>query len=293
METYYLQIAGLSFCNQVEQKPRITSRFRPFLVDTDRSEYSVVFKKVDSLAQPEEPKVYENEESFVCCHEKDGMIRYFSEELDKSQGMRSIYARTIQNYKNNVVTIEYLEKGVGCLSDITSCFSHVDLESILIREQRMFLHASCVNTPLGGLLFSGPSGIGKSTQSDLWCKNRDAKLINGDRPILQRTEDGWKAWGAPYTGSSTCYVNESCPITAIIMLKQSDNCSLRRLTIGEAFRAVWSGLTVHTWDNFFMETASNLTLDLIDKVPVYEFCCTCDDSAVDFLEQAIRKDLNL
>ena len=56
---------------------------------------------------------------------------------------------------------------------------------------------------------------------------------------------------------------------------------------------VWAGLTVHSWDASFVEAASDLTMDLITNIPVYEYSCTQDAFAVDFLEQALRKDLDL
>lgn len=293
MTKYCLQISGLTLCFHRKSLPKTTPRFLPFLMHTDTCKYSIWVKRVDSLVYREDLIVHEDGAWCVCSNEEEGAVLYFREMLDRPRDTLSVYAKTVQDYKNNTVTIEYLEKGNRCFSDMTNSFFHIDFESILIHEQRMHLHAACVSTSLGGILFSGPSGIGKSTQADLWCNYRKAKLINGDRPILQQTEIGWQAWGSPYAGSSKCYVNDTCSVTAIIMLKQSECCSLRRLNTREAFRSVWSGLTVHTWDNFFVETASDLALDLINKVPVYEFCCTPDVNAVDFLEQELRKDLNL
>ena len=74
------------------------------------------------------------------------------------------------------------------------------------------------------------------------------------------------------------------------MLKQAQHCTLRRLAQPEAFRAIWSGLTIHSWDEKFVETASVMTLDLIGTVPVFEFGCTPDVQAVDYLEQELRKE---
>jgi hypothetical protein len=169
-------------------------------------------------------------------------------------------------------------------------FFHVGIESLMLYRERLCFHAACVRTALGGILFSGPSGIGKSTQADLWCKYRGAEQINGDRPILSKGEEGWLAWGSPYAGSSRCYVNASCPVRAIVMLRQAGSCSLRRLSAREAFRAVWSGLTVPAWDAKAMETACDLALELSAAVPVYEFGCTPDAAAVEFLEQGLGKD---
>ncbi len=186
--------------------------------------------------------------------------------------------------------MQYLEKGSHCVSELHNSFAHLCFEGILIHEHRLCLHAACVRTQWGGILFSGPSGIGKSTQADLWCKHRGAEQINGDRPILSKGNEEWLAWGSPYAGSSNCHVNESCPVRAIVMLRQAGSCSLRRLSAKEAFRAVWSGLTVPAWDATAVEAACDLALELSTTVPVYEFDCTPDVAAVEFLEQGLEKE---
>ena len=74
------------------------------------------------------------------------------------------------------------------------------------------------------------------------------------------------------------------------MLEQAKDCSLQKLSLPEAFRAVWSGLTVYSWDQWFVEKASNLALELIGTVPVFRFRCTPDEYAVEFLERELRKE---
>ena len=105
----------------------------------------------------------------------------------------------------------------------------------------MILHASFVSTRYGGLLFSGVSGIGKSTQADLWQRYEGAELLNGDRTVLRRMDGVWTAFGSPYAGSSNCFVNESRPVRAIVLLSQGSACSLRRLSPAAAFRGLYAG----------------------------------------------------
>lgn len=194
--------------------------------------------------------------------------------------------------ENNQVYVECLSSYGQHISEVQGCFYLLGLEKALLKYNRLCIHASCVDTELGGILFSGVSGIGKSTQAELWCRCRNARQINGDRPILAQSEEGWRAWGAPYAGSSRCYVNDCCNVSAIVMLRQEKQCSLRRLDSSEAFREVWKGLTIHSWDKSFVEKALDLTMDLIASVPVYAFGCTPDEAAVDYLERELQKEWN-
>ncbi|MBP3664299.1 MAG: hypothetical protein J6J03_03980 [Tyzzerella sp.] len=190
---------------------------------------------------------------------------------------------------NKHILIEYPLSYADKDLHLRSCFYWIGFESYLLQKSKLCLHASFIDTHLGGILFSGASGIGKSTQAELWCRYRSARQINGDRPILSKENDGWIAWGSPNAGSSRCYVNENSTVAAIVLLKQASMCTLRRLNPSEAFRGIWSGLTIRSWDPTFVDAASILAMDLVANVPVYEFCCTPDEQAVNFLEEELRR----
>lgn len=267
----------------------VNMEFLPFLVDEDVPDYQACFRQVAALPQISNETLHEDLCYRVHPDGRGGYLRsFFNAPRDLTP-----YAVASCDYSQGSIQVDYLEKGIPCVSGMHSSFFHLGFESLLIHRNRLCLHAACVRTHLGGILFSGPSGIGKSTQAELWCNLRGAKQINGDRPILSQDGNDWLAWGSPYAGSSRCHINESCPVTAIVMLRQAKECGLRRLSLPEAFRAVWSGLTVCSWDRTFVETASVLAMELITAVPVLEFACTPDQQAVEYLEQGLRKECGL
>ena len=284
-----LNFAGITVTLRTEQTVEAEESFRPFLTERVDADIEADFACVEQLLPVPGEKIARSMGSTIYADGQGGFLRFFW--VDPSA--REPYAAAMRSLDGRHIRVEYLESGRKHLSQLGNSFYHMDLEDMLIRFHRLCFHAACVETPLGGILFTGPSGIGKSTQAELWCRYRDARQINGDRPILSRDADRWLAWGSPYAGSSRVYVNESCPVTAIVSLRQAKSCSLRRLGAGEAFRAVWSGLAVHSWDPGFMETASSLALDLAAAVPVYQFACTPDEEAVAFLERELRKEIAL
>lgn len=279
------EIAGVSVCLDSPIHLPPDEAFEPFACDVQNPDYHVIFSPVDKL-----PKIPENvisEENCFRVHRTengDYLKSYFNAPSDFTP-----YAVVTHDFDVGTVRVDYIEKGKRCVSEVRTAFSHIGFEAMLIRKNRLCLHASCVDTDSGGLLFSGVSGIGKSTQANLWCEYRNARQINGDRPILQ-IEQNCRAWGSPYAGSSRCYVNASTGVSAILMLEKSPKCELRRLSVNEAFRAVWQGLTMYSYDRSFVEEAYRLTVLLISDVPVYHFACTPDKSAVDFLDFELRKE---
>lgn len=283
---YYLSVAEIIFLLETEHALLENEQFRSFVISETEPDVHAVFQSTDQLPPIPDRVMYTDRCYIVALNGNGELEKFFFE-----NGEDPIhYAVATYSEDSRNVSVAYLKEYGRCVSELQNCFYHIGLESVLLRHNKLCLHASCVDTDFGGILFSGVSGIGKSTQAELWCKYRKARQINGDRPILSRENGGWMAWGSPYAGSSKCYVNDSCPISAIVLLKQASSCELRRLTHQEAFRRVWSGLTVRTWDPSFVEAASSLAIDLVSGIPVFELCCTPDERAVKCLEQGLRKE---
>lgn len=275
-----LNIAGIGIRMETVEPLILEESFRPFLVQEQETQFTAVFRSVERL--PEIPEQMLHEDRCFRIH-PDGMGGYVRSFFDAPRDFTP-YALAEYDYPHGKIRVDYLEKGEKCVSETSNSFFHLGLEAMMLEKQRLILHASCVRTLLGGILFSGPSGIGKSTQAKLWCAHRGGEMINGDRTILSCDGDKWLGWGSPYAGSSRCYVNDSVSVRCVVMLKQAKSNSICRLGSGEAFRKIFSGLTVYSWDRTYTERACDLALQLVKQVPVYEFSCTADVSAVEYLE---------
>ena len=275
-------IAGIPISMETERELPMTESFRPFVTDQPPV-YRGRFRVVAELPDFDPTVLYTG----TCYNAHPGGDRTFFDAAYET----TPYALARTDYDAGIVDVAYQERCTHCVSQLDNSFFHLGFEGLLIRQSRVCFHASCIRTELGGILFSGPSGIGKSTQAKLWCDHRGAELINGDRPILQRTEAGYLAWGSPYAGSSRCHVNGSVPVSALVFLAQAKENRIRRLGGGEAFRRIYAGLTMYSWDRTFVERAVDLAMELALKVPCYELACLPDRSAVECLEQRLKEDM--
>lgn len=281
---YIFTIAGITLCFQTELAVKMTEGFQPFCSEK-KPEYVVRFCEVEELNPFPRKWVYKGRSYAVAL---DGCGEYRRMFFDAKRAEKP-YAIARYDWADKQITVEYLPEKREYVSAIDSCFFHIAWESLLMHEQRIMLHASCVDTPYGGMLFSGPSGIGKSTQAELWCRFGGGRLLNGDRVVISHVNKEWLGYGSPYAGSSRCYVNESCPIAAIIILKQGSSCSIRRLGTTDGFRGIFSGLTVNSWDRKFVEFACNFAETAAGQLPVYELTCTPDENAVRILENKLKE----
>ena len=151
------------------------------------------------------------------------------------------------------------------------------------RRQMLQLHCATVDDQGRGILFLGPSGIGKTTQAERWAQYRGSSIINGDIGLVQRTDEDYVAWGTPWHGSSPYCLNASVPVKALVVLKQAPENRLRELTGFEKVSEVSGSVFYPTWLEDGMELCTDTLNHLLTDLPVYRLDNRADEDAVNLL----------
>ena len=174
-----------------------------------------------------------------------------------------------------------------CFSGTSGIFNRIGFENLLLQHQGLLLHASLIEYAGQGIALTGPSGVGKSTQAELWRRCFGAKVLNGDRAALRMTPAGWFAYGSPYAGTSGIYCNESAPLRAIVVLSQGKENMLQRLSAGEAMAHIWPELSLRRQDGDFVAKATALCARLLGEIPVYRLECLPHESGARLLKEGL------
>lgn len=164
---------------------------------------------------------------------------------------------------------------------------YLGLEVPFLWEHAFLLHASFIKWQGQGILFSAPSGVGKSTQADLWKEHEGAEIVNGDRALIRNLEEGAYAYGSVFAGSSGIYRNESSKISAIMVLEQAEKNELTLLQGAKAFTRLYSQILSNPWNPEFVERLTQELMVLLRHVPVYLLRCRPDYHAVEIVKQEI------
>lgn len=149
----------------------------------------------------------------------------------------------------------------------------------LIAHSRFFLHASAVVHEGGAYLFSGPSGVGKSTHTALWCSQfPESYILNDDKPVLWPEAGQITVWGSPFAGKTDLQVNRGVPLRSICFLRQGEKNHIAPLTEERALAA----LLDNTWRPGSGDALGAL-LGLLEQVvantAIYEMRCTAAPEA--------------
>lgn len=174
----------------------------------------------------------------------------------------------------------------GCIQDIYRLFNAL-LFTHLSRHQALEMHASLIDIQDIGIMFLGPSGIGKTTQAELWMKYRKAQIVNGDMVFVKQESDCFLGCGSPWHGSSPYCMNKQVPLKALIVLKQSSENRIRRLTGFEMVSSIMNSVFFPIWYQKGHEAVCKTLNVLLQTVPVYELSCRPDEDAVRLTEETV------
>ena len=142
--------------------------------------------------------------------------------------------------------------------------------SHLLDHEGMFLHASAVVLEDRAYLFSGDSGVGKSTHTRQWQGLFNARIINDDKPALRQRDGRWYAYGTPWCGKDHIQQNTKAPLAGICFLRQGNQNRIRPLTPAEAVARILKQ-TFHRYvDVKDMELTLRCTERLLEQIPVFE-----------------------
>ena len=164
-----------------------------------------------------------------------------------------------------------------------------DLFDIFAAHGMLVLHSSYALRAEGdAILFSGVSGAGKSTQAELWREYAAARVINGDRTLIDVNRG--MAHGIFYSGTSGICENHSAPIRAIVLPEQAVENSVTAAGHREAFMRLINQCAYYPWDADSASGMTELVARLVGRVPVYRLRCRKDEGAVRALENELRRE---
>ena len=160
-----------------------------------------------------------------------------------------------------------------CYMESGACF-YVNL----LYHKGMMLHASAVAYGGCAYLFSGPSGIGKSTHTRLWQEvfGKEAIVFNDDKPALRSCDGRWYAYGTPWCGKDGINANLKVPLAGICFLEQGKENTISLLNTQEAVaRVIPQTIYKFKRTEKVMLLMENID-DMLRKVPVFHMVNRAD-----------------
>lgn len=158
----------------------------------------------------------------------------------------------------------------------------------IIDKGGFFLHCSCLKYKDEAIIFTAPSGTGKSTHSALWRRHfgDDVVMINDDKPLVREKDGRFYIYGTPWNGKHSIGNNTSAPIRSVVFLSQAPENKATPISPIDAM-ALLLQQTVLPSDKAELSKLLDMLGRLVETVPMYRLGCTISDEAVTTIYQEI------
>lgn len=279
MQAELFCFGGVNYAIECEQGIEPSAMCEPFRAPAGEPDHVIRLSFSSTLPRtPDDAYIYGTmhrwysdgaRHSLVCCSadEKNPQFTYAVTKGDKTELIFS------ESYRAS--------------ASVRAVFESVCLFDLLADAGMLILHSSFVLTHGGNaILFSGPSGIGKSTQAALWEKYAAAEVVNGDRTLVRL--DNLTANGVFYSGTSGICKNISAPLKAVILLGRGEKNDAYTARPREAFARILSQCAYYQWDAVSAVRMTDYAARLASAVPILNFDCTADESAVRALQNKLE-----
>ena len=155
-----------------------------------------------------------------------------------------------------------------------------DIPLILFKEKILIFHGVLIETDGNGILFTGESGVGKSTHANLWkqCFG-NVQIINGDKPLLFFNGKELIGYGSPWKGKEGIGINGYTKIKAICILKRGKKNKINQVKYSFAsIKWLMAQTMLKTRDNNKIEIIKWFNKSL-SFTPLYEMECNMNVEA--------------
>lgn len=276
-------VGGIGFLVSMPEQLSIPYEFSNFVVQKAEIKERITIKLINEPVRID-GHLFHREEGQLVYKVADGWIRCFPR-FDAKDGLcTTLYLRDSGNHTLYIPQDEQSIYTVG-----KNLISVLAGEYLLMKNDAIILHSSVVCYKGKCVLFSGRSGVGKSTQADIWNKAFNAEIINGDRCVIAKRDDAFFGCGSPYAGSSEIFKQKEAPIAGIVFVSQGKSNRIYPVSKKEAFFRIYSQCVVNTWDASYTKKMCDFTDILIEKTPMYILSCKPELSVAELVKQQLYR----
>ena len=151
------------------------------------------------------------------------------------------------------------------------------------------LHSASILYRGQAWLFSGHSGMGKSTHTALWHEYVDTPYLNGDLNLIGKSEEGegYCIYGIPWCGTSGLCTTETIELGGIILLGRDKEDHVEELSPFEQVLRVTQRMISPVWTEQMATGNLEFVEQMAEKTWITQLFCTKNPSAVEVIRKWI------
>lgn len=172
---------------------------------------------------------------------------------------------------------------VWSLANVMQPLGELLVVNRLSRRQGLLIHGSAIDDRGKGLAFIGPSGSGKTTMVRLWRRRKHVTVLNDERIILRKHDDGFWAYGTPWPGMISDLSSGGVPLTKVFLISHANENSIIPARATSLVSDLLSQAFLPFWDGTALATSLAFCEELIEGVRCHRLGFVKDRQVVEFI----------
>ncbi len=281
------RIAGLSVQLEGGDPAFFPTRFSEYEAPVDQADLTLSMTRLPELTEPEGERIVQTDSVTLSRAANGDLYRYT---FGRKTGKILHICRYAPDYAAWSYTLwEGRKHTTLSLTDFEYLYSGEAFASRLAQLGGLVMHGSAVAFDGKGVIFSAPSGTGKSTHAGLWKQQYGERVIqiNDDKPAIRFVEDVPYVYGTPWSGKTDVNANVKAPLGAIVFLKQAPQNRIQPLPLEEAILHIHRETVRPFYDEALGLKVLDTTERLLRSVPAYLLECNISAEAVELVKHTL------
>ena len=275
-----MQIAGIriGFLGAEEMIPE---KFHDFMIDfSEKWDQIIEFKEYPPGSRQNGQVLLRNKELTVSEWEEGYILTFPS--------MSSIY-EAYMTEDGSYVEI-YCRRPFG-EEETDQLFHAIRMFYLYLAQKKGYyaVHSASILYKGKAWLFSGHSGMGKSTHTAMWHEQLGVPYLNGDLNLIGRKDGKMVVCGIPWCGTSEIYTTGDYELGGIVLLGRDTKDRVEPLTMYEKIMRVMQRMISPVWKEELLEKNLQSAKEIAKEVPVLHLFCTKEISAVETIKKEIDR----
>lgn len=274
----YYQVNNLKFSFTNQSNEFFVNNIEKYEIEPCDVFHHIETILVDQITIPSFPPTVELADRKVYVCDQDETVVIFQNDIPV------ILIEKAHNYDNMYL---YIQKDIKGLSEIEYVYTGIIFMELCLYHQMQSIHGSAITYNNQVVIFSGPSGIGKSTHVNYWKELYPSiEIINDDKPLLWTKDNTVYVSGSPWSGKTKTNKNISLPLHSIVFLNQGNKNEVSLIEDKDKMIHIMRNINRprqnHLWDQ-----TNDILLKLITTVPMYKATVTHDKDSVNQVKSKI------
>ena len=174
-------------------------------------------------------------------------------------------------FKNSTL---FMVEDIDGASELEYVYTGIMFMELCLYHSIQSIHGSAISYDDQVIIFSGPSGTGKSTHVNYWLElDPLIEIVNDDKPLLHIKRNEVLVSGSPWSGKTKVNKNVSLPLHSIVFLEQAETNVINQLSEEDKVIHIMRNINRPRQDELW-DKVSGIIEILIEDVPMYKASVT-------------------